>query len=99
MKLKMKRKGHFPEIKAKNVTIKSQKTDASLTFEKFNISPRESFYFYWIDQKERPPQPPKGHFYVPGGFQATEQDPDVIVLQDSQGTDICQTEVFPELLE
>jgi len=92
-------KGTFPEIKAKNVTIKSQKSNSSLTFENFKISPRESFYFYWIDQKERRPSPPSGHFYVPGVFNTSEQDPDVIVLQDYQGTDICQTEVFPELLE
>jgi len=92
-------KGTFPEIKAKNVTIKSCKTNASLTFETFKISPRESFYFYWIDQKERRPEPPSGHFYVPGVFDHTEQEPDVIVLQDSQGTDICKTEVFPDLLE
>jgi len=97
--MKMKKKEHFQSLKQKNVTIKSQKTDASLTFESFKISPHESFYFYWIDQSEKRPQPPPGHFFVPGVFHATEQEPDVIVLQDSQGSDICKTEVFPELLE
>jgi len=85
------------EIKAKNITIKSQKTGAALTFENFKISPRESFYFYWINQRIQ--APPPGHFYVPGLFRATEQDPDVIILQDSQGADICKTEVFPDLLD